>query len=50
MALSGILVRWISDDMQEDPEVLVGRLERLLEPEIRRAAELFVRPEPEPLP
>ena len=47
-ALSGTLVRWISDDMQEDPEVLVGRLERLLEPEIRHAAEQFVRPEPEP--
>lgn len=46
-ALSGTLVRWISDDMREDPEVLVGRLEQVLEPEIRHAAEQFVRPEPE---
>ena len=36
--------------MQEVPVVLVVGLERLLEPEIRHAAELFVRPEPEPLP
>lgn len=43
-ALSGILVRWISDDMKEDPEILVDRLTRLLEPEIRRAAERFANP------
>lgn len=47
-ALSGTLVRWISDDMREDPQVLVSRLERILEPEIRHAAEQFVHPEPEP--
>lgn len=40
-AISGILMRWISEDMKEDPEFLVGRLTRLLEPEIRRAAEGF---------
>ena len=44
-ALSGILVRWISDDMKEEPEVLSSRLSRLLEPEIRRAAERFSSPE-----
>ena len=40
-ALSGIFVRWISDDMREDPEALASRLTCLLEPEIRRAAEQF---------
>lgn len=37
-ALSGIFVSWVSSDMKEDPQVLVDRLDRLLEPEIRRAA------------
>lgn len=43
-ALSGILVRWLSEDMKEDPEVLAERVTRLLEPEIRRAAERFANP------
>lgn len=43
-ALSGILVRWISEDMKEDPDVLADRVSRLLEPEIRRAAERFSTP------
>lgn len=47
-ALSGILVRWLSEDMKEDPEILADRLTRLLEPEIRRAAERFADP-PAPL-
>lgn len=42
-ALSGILVRWISEDMKEDAGELTQRLIRLLEPEIRRAAERFVQ-------
>lgn len=43
-ALSGTFVRWISEDMKEDPQVLADRLSRLLEPEIRRAAECFSPP------
>ena len=40
-ALSGILLHWMSEDMKEDPQILADRLSRLLEPEIRRAAERF---------
>ena len=43
-ALSGTLLRWVSEDMKEDPQVLAGRLSRLLEPEICRAAERFAQP------
>lgn len=44
-AISGILVRWISEDMKDPPEEMADRLSRLLEPEIRRAAERFASPE-----
>ena len=40
-ALSGTLLHWMSEDMKEDPRHLADRLARLLEPEIRRAAERF---------
>lgn len=45
-ALSGTLMRWISDDMKESPDIMADRLCRLLEPEIGRAAECFTRPAP----
>ena len=40
-ALTGTLLHWMSEDMKEDPRHLADRLARLLEPEIRRAAERF---------
>ena len=43
-ALSGTMLRWVSEDMREDPQLLAGRISRLLEPEIRRAAERFAHP------
>ena len=48
-AISGILMRWISEDMKDPPEIMADRLSRLLEPEIRRAAERFASPSAEPV-
>ena len=40
-AIAGMMMGWLSDDMREEPEEIVGRLDRLLEGEFRRAAEKF---------
>ena len=41
-----LMMGWLSDDMREEPEEIVGRLDRLLEGEFRRAAEKFSAGEP----
>ena len=45
-AIAGMMMGWLSDDMREEPEEIVGRLDRLLEGEFRRAAEKFSAGEP----
>ena len=43
-ALAGMMITWMAQDMKEEPEDLVSQTARLMEGELRRGAEKFVRP------